>query len=223
MFFTLARNNRHFTIAMLVYILLGAVVVWQIPKGVLELKLNTLHQTFFDYLFLGFTYLGDGAALILILVVVLYKNIYKGIVGGTAFIVCTIITHGCKNFVFPEYDRPVRFFHDLKDLYYIQGLEIHSYHSFPSGHTSAAFCIFSFLAIVGTNKNWGAALWFMGFLVSVSRIYLMQHFFIDTYFGAIVGVASTVMVYILFEKYTTWNDKWGRPLFSKGAEGKQLL
>lgn len=219
---TLARNNRHFTIAMLVYLLLGAVVIWQIPKGNLELQLNKLHQSSYDYLFLGFTYLGDGAALVLILVAVLLKNIYKGIMGGVAFIVCTIVTHFCKNFVFPEYDRPVRFFQDLKDIYYIQGLEIHSYHSFPSGHTSAAFCIFSFIAFVGTNKNWGAVLWFMGFLVSISRIYLMQHFFIDTYFGAIVGVASTVMVFIIFENYTHLSAKLGRPLFSKPKDKSSL-
>ena len=212
MLFSLARKNLHFTISMLVYLVLGGLVVWQIPKGDLELQLNSLHQLFFDYLFLGFTYLGDGAALVFIMVVVLFKNIYKGIIGGTAFIVCTIVTHFCKNFVFPDYDRPVRFFQDLKDIYYIQGLEIHSYHSFPSGHTSAAFCVFSFLAIAGRNKNWGAVLWFMGFLVSISRIYLMQHFFVDTYFGAILGTASTILVYILFEKYTTLNSRLSRPI-----------
>jgi membrane-associated phospholipid phosphatase len=32
-------------------------------------------------------------------------------------------------------------------------------------------------------------------LVAFSRVYLLQHFFIDTYFGAEIGIITAILVY----------------------------
>jgi len=64
---------------------------------------------------------------------------------------------------------------------------------------------------VGNPANWrgyapcsmrflGLLFFLMAFLVSISRIYLLQHFFVDTYFGAIIGVVTTLICYHLFER-----------------------
>jgi membrane-associated phospholipid phosphatase len=218
--FSLLKANRYFFICMMMYLLLGSWVILQIPKGEAELWLNTQHHLLLDYFFLAFTYLGDGVSLVCMLVYVLFRNIYQAIVGGTAFIISTILTHFFKLKVFSDYDRPIRFFKNLDQIYFVKDLEIHAYHSFPSGHTSAAFCVFTFMALIAKNKKTGL-LWFLAALmVGVSRIYLMQHFFIDTYFGAILGMLCSVLVFLLYEKYTSLKNRLSRPLFTQQSRIK---
>lgn len=209
------KTNKTFFIPMLAYLILGAWVIWQIPKGQLELSVNHNHKTFLDYFFLGFTYLGDGLSLALLLLYVLFTNVYKGIVGGISLVFSTILTHYFKNFVFPDYHRPSLFFESVKDIYYVKNLEIHAYHSFPSGHTSAAFCVFAFLAFASNNKKLGIVFWIIALLISLSRIYLMQHFFIDTYFGALLGTICAGTVYLIFEQNQNLKSKWSRKLWVK--------
>jgi membrane-associated phospholipid phosphatase len=37
-------------------------------------------------------------------------------------------------------------------------------------------------------------------LVGLSRIYLMEHFWIDVYFGSLIGILITLLVYIALQK-----------------------
>ena len=38
-------------------------------------------------------------------------------------------------------------------------------------------------------------------LVGVSRMYLMEHFWIDVYFGSVTGILITLLVYIALQKF----------------------
>jgi membrane-associated phospholipid phosphatase len=121
-------------------------------------------------------------------------------VAGVSLIVTTIVTQSLKRLVFADTLRPKAFFEGLKDLYYIEGLEIHSHFSFPSGHTSGAFTIYLVLALITRNSISGILFFVLAFLTGLSRIYLMQHFFIDTYFGAFIAITLTLIIFYLFEK-----------------------
>jgi membrane-associated phospholipid phosphatase len=200
---------------MIIYWAIGGCVLYNIPKGDLERFVNSHHHSVLDYFFLLFTYLGDGVTLAIILVYLLIINIYKGIIGITALLISTIITHYLKHFVFQDHDRPYRFFKDIKDIYYVEGIEINAYNSFPSGHTSASFCVFAVIAFLSSNKKLGLLFWCIAFLVSLSRIYLMQHFFVDTYFGAMIGVLSATLVIVLFQLFLPNTHLLGRPLFKR--------
>ncbi|MFN3403269.1 MAG: phosphatase PAP2 family protein [Cytophagaceae bacterium] len=172
----------------------------------MEIFINKYHDTFLDYLFRGITYLGEGIIPFLIIIIILNRKVYYGIVAGSALITATVIAQVLKRFVFPEALRPKAFLKEL-DLYFIADLEIHSYFSFPSGHTTGGFTLFTILAIFAKNPYVQFFYFILAFMVGLSRVYLLQHFFIDTYFGAIIGTITAVIVYYFFENYTSLKEK----------------
>ena len=78
---------------------------------------------------------------------------------------------------------------------------MHDDFSFPSGHTTVAFCIFFGLALIIPNKKIGAALIVLASLVGFSRTYLSYHFLMDLVAGSFLGVSTALgMFYILRKK-----------------------
>ena len=212
----LIKQHKIFFLLTFFYIVAGAWIITTVPKGKLELFINYHHHPWLDTLFQLVTHLGDGLVSVIFLVLIFFRNRYLGLVSTLCFIVTTIITQGLKRLVFEDIVRPRKFFEGTKDLYYIDGLDIHSNFSFPSGHTSGAFTVFFFLAFI-TRRNFTDLIFFaLSFLVSLSRIYLMQHFFIDTYFGALIGIVFTFLIYCYFEMFTNLKNhpKFNRPLLS---------
>jgi membrane-associated phospholipid phosphatase len=105
-----------------------------------------------------------------------------------------------KRLVFDDYPRPSKFFEKNIDLHVIEGLELHSFFSFPSGHSSGAFAVFFILGMFSRNI-WITVLCFMtAVFVALSRVYLMQHFLIDVYAGGIIGVVVSFIIYYIFER-----------------------
>ena len=60
------------------------------------------------------------------------------------------------------------------------------YYSFPSGHTSASFCV---VAVAAMKCEWYITLiiFFIAFMISASRVYLRVHYLSDVLVGAILG------------------------------------
>jgi membrane-associated phospholipid phosphatase len=78
--------------------------------------------------------------------------------------------------------------------------------SFPSGHTSAAFSLFICLALI-TPRKW-APLWVVSaWAVAYSRIYLSQHFLEDVLLGSVIGLFSTIAIYMLMDFYFNRKQK----------------
>ena len=68
-------------------------------------------------------------------------------------------------------------------------------HSFPSGHTAAAFAAATALFLC--RKKAGAAALVFAFLMGLSRLYLFVHFPTDVLAGAAIGVAIGVFAFEL--------------------------
>src|SRR6478735_9231228 len=120
---TLVQENRIFFLLLLLYVIAGAVLLLVFPKGVPELWLNHHHSVFKDWLFMVTTYLGDGipATIILILLFLLHNRKQALLLAAcliSSSIVIQIIKIQCN---FP---RPKVFFENIKDVYYIQNLDI---------------------------------------------------------------------------------------------------
>jgi membrane-associated phospholipid phosphatase len=75
--------------------------------------------------------------------------------------------------------------------------------SFPSGHTAAAFCIYSLLALCFGRIAPVAGLVFVwtAILVGVSRIFLVQHFMADVLAGCVVGLLISDFVWQLDRRF----------------------
>jgi len=55
------------------------------------------------------------------------------------------------------------------------------------------------LTLMMKKKNLSSILMAMAILVGLSRVYLLQHFFIDIYFGSLIGFLIGIITYTLME------------------------
>ena len=106
-----------------------------------------------------------------------------------------------------EVSCPAKYFEGIEDIYIVSGLEMHSFNSFPSGHTAVAFGLFCLLTLISSNKMLGVIYFFIALLVALSRVYLSLHFFLDIYFGSIIGVVATVLSYLYVNGSQKINSK----------------
>lgn len=80
--------------------------------------------------------------------------------------------------------------------------------SFPSGHSSSAFCAAFAGAFASKKFKIALPMFILAALVAFSRIYVEVHYFTDVAFGALVGfiygILGTLLVWFIWKK---WGDK----------------
>jgi membrane-associated phospholipid phosphatase len=195
------------------FLLAGVFLLFLYEKGDILLWINKNHSEFQDYFFKYWTHLGDGLAFVAVIILFISIKKYRAIkMIVFAVISQTIVIQGLKRIVFSDVVRPKLFFEQFHDLHQVAGIEIHGYGSFPSGHTATAFTIAVLLALIFRNKYLTGLLMIAAILVGFSRIYLLQHFFVDIYFGSIIGFLNSIIIYSRMES-STLNKKSG---FKKG-------
>lgn len=185
----------------IVIFLIGLILLPFYEKGGIELKINQLHHPILDVLFANITHLGDGAILVVpLLLLIFYKYSYL-ILFALSSLIHLILVHIGKKWVFDGMPRPAEFLKDVS-FYEVPGVELHHWGSFPSGHTTTAFMLASFLYLV-LPKKFKLHYLLMGFafFVGLSRVYLMQHFLMDIWAGALLGIFSSLLSYILVLKF----------------------
>lgn len=165
------------------------------PKGTLELLINQHHTLWLDVFFKYITNLGDGLLLAILLVILLLKNYGFSILTSFAIAVQSVFVSIFKRWLFAGLERPVKFFGDGVSLNFVDDVDVHSYNTFPSGHTTSAFVLFALLVLIVSHKNmlFSMICFVLAVAVGLSRVYLLQHFVIDAYFGAVFGVLSVVL------------------------------
>lgn len=203
----IVKGNTILFVLLFLYIAAGLILLIVFPKGDFELLINSGHHPFWDTFFYYITYFGDGILLSVIILIAALRKVYYGFLVLVSFLISTIIVQSLKRGVFDEYPRPSKFFDKLVDLHVVEGLELHSYHSFPSGHSSGAFSVFFMLALLIRNKFLAILFFFMAFFTAISRVYLLQHFLIDIYVGGIMGAITAILIYYYVEKRTTIKEK----------------
>lgn len=162
------------------------------------------------------TFLGDGFfILITAIFFLLFKNRTIGWTILITYAFSSLITQLLKNLVFPSEMRPITFFRNVESFHWIKGLTYHEFHSFPSGHATSIFALTTVLVIFYGNKIWKQIMFLLlACFVSLSRVYLSQHFLIDIYFGAIIGVLTTLLICLLISRKNNLNHN--PYLFSNG-------
>ena len=157
-------------------------------KPELILKVNSNFSPTLDILFTYLTLLGEAPIVILTLLFVLIKDKQNFWQIAIAFSFMAILMYLFKFHIFEEILRPRAFINNDKLLHFIEGVEMHLRHSFPSGHTTTAFL--SFFILSSYSKNYLVKLICLLFAMAVgySRMYLGQHFFEDVLVGSSLGV-----------------------------------
>ena len=152
-----------------------------------HLLLNSYHSEWLDLFFKYVTHLGDGMIPVFAFLLLLTVRYSWGLTMGIAGLVMGLVVQLLKRSVFAGDHRPAMFFQD-GGLPTIDGVELMLHHSFPSGHSATAFCVWLLLALF-VKQRW-ATYAFLGIalLATFSRVYISQHFIQDTIVGAWIGL-----------------------------------
>lgn len=180
------------------YLVIGGLLLVTTKHGDLVLWLNDRHSDFGDYFFKYSTYVGDGVVLAAVALIFLFVNYHKFYTFLIAIAFQTVFVHIFKQWLYAGEPRPKLFFQNSEVLLnFVDGVEVRSYDAFPSGHTASAFTLAFFLILV-VRKGWMRILIFSGaVLVGISRMYILQHFARDVYFGSLIGIISVVLAYMI--------------------------
>lgn len=204
---SLVKENLPFLLTYLLFVVIGAFILIFTHKGDFLLLINHYHIWYLDLLYKYLTYLGEGYYfLAIILVMGLYR--VKYLVQGVVLFVCSGLFTQLLKHIF-DMPRPIKYFDSSVVLNLVDGVSVHSYNSFPSGHSTSTFTIFLFFSIMVSNKLLKFIFSIIAINVAISRVYLVQHFFIDIYVGSIIGVLFTLIIYVYMENVSTLTkSKW---------------
>lgn len=212
------RKLHPFLQAHMIFLII-AIPLFFFPKGTFLLWLNDLHTPPYGQFFRYITFLGDGILPAIFILLLLFVSYYKTILFTAAILLETAIVQGLgKQWLFSHLVRPKKFFGEHIILNFVEGVNVHGHHTFPSGHTGVAFVWLCFLAL-SVNKKWGLPLFLVAFIAALSRVYILQHFFVDIYFGSLIGTVAVVLVKYLFDTKTSLAEK---PGWQKGLLGNRL-
>ncbi|MBD0400070.1 phosphatase PAP2 family protein [Flammeovirga sp. EKP202] len=165
--------------------------------------LNDNHTITLDYFFKYITNLGDGLFLIPLLGLVwLVKKEYWPVLVMSAAL-HGILVAVLKRVVFtgealslrPAGQFGAESFHQVLDV------QFHYSNSFPSGHTTTGFVIGAMIILLFPNWKGITAGMMYGIIVGVSRMYLVQHFFLDVAVGSILGTLTVYVSLYVCERY----------------------
>jgi len=206
----LLKNNKYFFATYFLFLVVAVFLLLSFSKADLHIFLNRLNTPFFDEFFKYATFLGDGL-MIAILFVVLLGYRYRF---AFAFLIGALLTSGVvqlfKKVLLENMYRPSKYFElfETYQLHLVEGVNLHSLQSFPSGHTATAFNIFFFLALISKNNGIKILCAVLAATVAYSRVYISQHFMVDITVGSVIGIILTFIIFY-------WSTKWGKAWLNK--------
>jgi membrane-associated phospholipid phosphatase len=175
------------------------------------------HSPFLDSLFFYYTNIGDGAFVILLAFLLLFYKVVYSIYIAASYVISSLVSTIIKHIL--DTSRPMKFFYGTNyKLHFVKGVNVHLDYSFPSGHSASAFALFLILSMLTPYKSLRILFLLMAVLVAYSRIYLSQHFLIDTIGGSVIGVATVFLCIYLFRNFHgNWLEKpiYKSPMFQK--------
>jgi len=196
-------QKKHFIIAVVLSISLAASLfsmsmLW--GKNEAFLYLNANLGLVADKVFEYSSYLAEGWIWIpyFIVLVGLYKKDTAFILMN--FLVSTLLTQFAKNYIFDTAMRPMASGLDATQIHTIPGVEIHTFNSFPSGHTATAFTLFLLTTYLFPNKYALSIGIIYAMVCGYSRIYLAQHFPLDLAGGIFVALLTLPISIFIREK-----------------------
>ena len=195
----LIQHHRFFLAVFSLYIVLGALSFLFYHQGSETLFFDSIHSRFWDTFFVAVTKVVEAGLLYIGLALLICRVRYFVMYLIDAFVLAVIV-HVLKHQVFADHVRPSMFFGPTQALHFVAGVPVFRDFSFPSGHTAAAFGI-AFLLAIFIRRTWASMLLLgIAILVGISRMYLLEHFWIDVYFGSLIGFSVTLLVYIALQK-----------------------
>jgi membrane-associated phospholipid phosphatase len=194
------KEQFYFLLGLFLLLSIGFILLFNINKGD-ELVFFSQNRTVTaNFIFSTTNYLGEAYLYVIFcLFFIFYKNWIKAILVLLTGLTAMAFSQILKNYF--GHERPIIYFNEtIKQpdaLIPVPGVEFVSSYtsSFPSGHTTAAFALFSLLAFF-TTKSSQKTIWLIpASMAGMSRIYLGHHFLEDVVAGAVLG---SLIAFVLF-------------------------
>jgi len=194
-----------------IFLLVGIIILLLYSKIDIHLVINKINSPFLDVFFKYITAFGAFILIAPIIIVTAFLRYRYAIIAIASSILATLLTQILKRWVYYDSPRPKVVFEHLYDLHFVENVQLHSNHSFPSGHTAGAFALFIVLALINKRPVYQFLFLIMALLVGYSRMYLSQHFLIDVVVASAVGTLSAFVCYFWLNntknRSKTWMDK----------------
>ena len=187
-------NNRLFFILFLIWVVCGAVLQLLFTPTEIMFWINRHHNSLSDSFFRYVTLLGEDTVWLGLFSYFVFEKYVKGIDNNQAIKVLLIswlskvlVSVSLKNIF--NYPRPIEVYqHSSQAIHLVDGVTMHHWQSFPSGHTMTAFAFACVLLFVSNKKYLTIIALLIAMLVGYSRMYLFQHFPRDVFAGSVLGV-----------------------------------
>ena len=200
----LIRQNIYFFLEFIFLVIVGCIILLTSAKEEVTLWVNARYSSFTDIFILVVNQMGTAwFCCAFVFAILLWKGWQTALKGMLCISGAILVTGFLKHFVFPGKLRPTLHFEGIADLRLLENVVQLETETFPSGHTTVAFAMVTFLAFIATRKKYHWILPLIAALVGYARIYMSQHFITDVYAGMIIGVIVTTVVYWsvqMFEK-----------------------
>ena len=143
-----------FFILYLLLLIVALIIKLIYSREEIYFTVNSLNRAWADYIAPYVTDIGEGWTIIILSAVIALFNYRQAFLMATSYGVTSIIAQIVKRIF--DAPRPKLYFKDqLSPIHFVKGVDILSYHSFPSGHTVTAFSAAVVATYLCKNKSWG--------------------------------------------------------------------
>ena len=159
------------------------------------------------------TNIGLGGYMVVVAILLVFFKLRYAASGLLNLLVIGVFTNTLKELFKGTFTRPLHYFLYDDFTRFIYTADINYYSSFPSGHSMTIFGMLAFLAFLVNRRTASAIFFTLALLVGFSRIYLLQHFFLDVYAGAFLGICSVLITLWFYrEIFAFFGKRHFRPL-----------
>lgn len=188
----------------LVLLAAGIVVLFIAPGAEATFWANSHNTPFLDRFFNFCTHLAEWPVIVAAIFLAFYNGVRAGILSSLFYGSEALSVVLIKNMV--NASRP-RMEIGIQNMHTISGVVVNSYHSFPSGHTAAAFMGFGIISIFTNNRFVQGICAPIAALIGYSRMYLGQHYLRDVIVGECIALALLFLFVQALPKFETWHFK----------------
>lgn len=186
------RWNPFFALPTALLLLSGLLWSVQMPYGRELVLMNGLREQPLNLLFKWLTLLGEAWAYVGAGIALLFVRYRYVVLIAAVGLTVIPVSQGLKHWY--KVPRPIAYFEQTGQrdgLVLVPGERLNRGRtSFPSGHTAAAYALFTTLSALALGR-WrilGLPFALMAAATAISRIFLVQHFLSDVLAGAFVGI-----------------------------------
>lgn len=184
------RSIKHYWIGSAVLLAMASMVMLTCPGACATIWANKQHSYTADIIMKAGSYLAEWPVIAVSIGAYLLRDWRLGIWAAVCYAMQGLTVNIIKNAL--NAPRPVI---ELSEagLRHVDGIHIHAWQAFPSGHTASAFMGLGILASLYRAGKWQFILILIAAVAGYSRLYLGQHYLHD-----VIGGACISLIWLMF-------------------------